>query len=63
MDLTGNTVLITGGGSGIGLALADSFAARGSRVLICGRTEATLRRAQARAPGRRHAAAPGRARP
>lgn len=51
MNLAGNTVLITGGGSGIGLALAEGFAARGSRVLVCGRTEEKLRDAQQRVPG------------
>lgn len=51
MKLSGTTVLITGGGSGIGLALAEGFSARGSRVLVCGRTEEKLRRAQQRVPG------------
>lgn len=51
MKLSGHTVLITGGSSGIGLALASGFAARGSRVLVCGRTEAKLRQAQQRVPG------------
>jgi uncharacterized oxidoreductase len=51
MKLSGNTVLITGGSSGIGLALAEGFAARGSRVLVCGRTEEKLRQAQERVPG------------
>lgn len=51
MQLSGNTVLITGGSSGIGLALAEGFAARGSKVLVCGRTEEKLRRAQERVPG------------
>jgi uncharacterized oxidoreductase len=51
MKLSGNTILITGGSSGIGLALAQGFAARGNRVLACGRTEETLRDAQQRVPG------------
>lgn len=51
MELSGNTVLITGGSSGIGLALAEGFATRGSRVLACGRNEEKLRHAQQRVPG------------
>lgn len=51
MKLDGNTVLITGGSSGIGLALAEGFAARGSRVLVCGRNEEKLRQARQRVSG------------
>jgi NAD(P)-dependent dehydrogenase (short-subunit alcohol dehydrogenase family) len=43
--LTGKAVLITGGGSGIGLAAAKLFLAEGARVGITGRDEAKLRRA------------------
>jgi NADP-dependent 3-hydroxy acid dehydrogenase YdfG len=45
--LTGKAVLITGGGSGIGLAAARLFLAEGARVGITGRDEAKLRRAAA----------------
>jgi uncharacterized oxidoreductase len=37
MSLSGNTILVTGGASGIGLALAKRFLERGNEVIICGR--------------------------
>jgi uncharacterized oxidoreductase len=42
MKTTGNTILITGGGTGIGLAFAKRFAARGNHVIICGRRAESL---------------------
>ncbi len=42
MRMTGNTILVTGGGSGIGLALARRYAARGNRVVISGRRAEAL---------------------
>ncbi len=50
MNLSNNTVLITGGATGIGLALAEQFLSHGSKVLICGRREAKLIEAKAKLP-------------
>jgi uncharacterized oxidoreductase len=51
MKVTGNTILITGGASGIGLALAWRFYGKGNEVIICGRREDKLAEAKARMPG------------
>ncbi|HEX3703350.1 MAG TPA: SDR family NAD(P)-dependent oxidoreductase [Vicinamibacterales bacterium] len=51
MDLGEHTILITGGASGIGLALAARFLRAGSRVIVCGRREEKLREAAAAHPG------------
>jgi uncharacterized oxidoreductase len=42
MQLSNNTILITGGTSGIGLAFAEKFLAEGSKIIICGRREERL---------------------
>ncbi|MGE5276522.1 MAG: SDR family oxidoreductase [Acidobacteriota bacterium] len=51
MELGSNTVLVTGGASGIGLALARRFLEAGSAVIVCGRRAETLREAKALHPG------------
>jgi uncharacterized oxidoreductase len=53
MDLASNTILITGGASGIGLALAERFLRAGSTVIVCGRRAEKLREAQEAHPGLR----------
>ena len=45
MKTSGNTILMTGGGSGIGEALAHRFHDRGDTVIIVGRREEALRQA------------------
>ena len=51
MQTTTNTVLITGGATGIGLALAQALHGLGNTVIICGRRADKLHAAQALLPG------------
>ncbi len=50
MKVNGNTILITGGATGIGLALAKSFLKLENEVIICGRREERLIDAQKKHP-------------
>ena len=58
MKLEGKTALVTGGGSGIGLAIARRFASEGARVFITGRNSERLAQAVAQI-GERAQAIPG----
>lgn len=41
-DLSGKVAVVTGGGRGIGRAIARGLAAHGAKLVVCGRTQATL---------------------
>lgn len=46
--LRGQVVLITGGTRGLGFAMAQEFARRGARLVICGRDPESLQKAESR---------------
>jgi uncharacterized oxidoreductase len=50
MKISGNTVLITGGATGIGFSLAKQLIKAGNEVIICGRRRATLIEAKTKLP-------------
>ncbi len=51
MKIKGNTILITGGATGIGYALASAFFEAGNQVVICGRRKDRLREAEKKLSG------------
>src|SRR5262245_29240177 len=51
MTPSGHTMLVTGGATGIGLAIATRFARAGSEVIVCGRRESQLEAAKTAVPG------------
>lgn len=51
MTTTNNTVLVTGGGSGIGFEIARRFLAAGNNIILTGRNEAKLKEAVAQLSG------------
>ena len=54
MNLQAKTAVVTGGGTGIGLAIAESMAVEGCQVIVSGRRQEVLDEAVAESPHREH---------
>ena len=50
MKISGNTILITGGATGIGLGMTERFVKEGNKVIICGRRPDVLAEARQKFP-------------
>ena len=51
MKIKDNIILITGGATGIGFALAEMFSREGNEVIVCGRRQNKLEEARRKLPG------------
>ena len=60
LELAGRSVIVTGASRGIGLSIAEAFAAEGARITICARGAEGVEAAseQLRAPEPRRRASP-----